>query len=113
MAIPWMASAAGIILLMTLGNALNALVNNVYWSVVIDVTPKSTVGTYSGMTLAIANLASILSPMLSGWLAEHFGYNAMFSATAAIAFGSMLAMTLLQPEKKLAASRVATQLTAA
>ncbi|RRZ90361.1 MFS transporter [Erwinia sp. 198] len=104
MAIPWMTSAAGIILLMTLGNALNALVNNVYWSVVIDVTPKSTVGTYSGMTLAIANLASILSPMLSGWLAEHFGYNAMFSATAAIAFGSMLAMTLLQPAKKLTAT---------
>ncbi|WP_414146928.1 MFS transporter [Erwinia sp. BNK-24-b] len=103
MAIPWMASAAGIILLMTLGNALNALVNNVYWSVVIDVTPKSTVGSYSGMTLAIANLASIISPMLSGWLAQHFGYNAMFSATAAIAFGSMLAMLLLQPEKKLVA----------
>jgi len=90
-------------LLMTLGNALNALVNNVYWSVVIDVTPKSTVGSYSGMTLAIANLASIISPMLSGWLAQHFGYNAMFSATAAIAFGSMLAMLLLQPEKKLVA----------
>jgi len=104
MAIPWMSSAAEIILLMTLGNALNALVNNVYWSVVIDVTPKSTVGTYSGMTLAIANLASIISPMLSGWLAQHFGYNAMFSATAAIAFGSMLAMLLLQPEKKLSAT---------
>lgn len=101
MAIPWMPSAAGIILMMTLGNALNALVNNVYWSVVIDVTPKSTVGTYSGITLAIANLASIISPMLSGWLAQHYGYNAMFSATAAIAFCSMLAMTLLQPEKRL------------
>lgn len=104
MAIPWMSTAAGIILLMTLGNALNALVNNVYWSVVIDVTPKSTVGSYSGMTLAIANLASVISPLLSGWLAQHYGYNAMFSATAAIAFGSMLAMTLLQPEKKLAAA---------
>lgn len=104
MAIPWIGSAAGIILLMTLGNALNALVNNVYWSVVIDVTPKSTVGAYSGMTLAIANLASVISPLLSGWLAQHYGYNAMFSATAAIAFGSMLAMTLLQPEKKLAAT---------
>ena len=101
MAIPSMPSAAGIILMMTLGNALNALVNNVYWSVVIDVTPKSTVGTYSGMTLAIANLASIISPMLSGWLAQHYGYNAMFTATAAIAFGSMLAMLFLQPEKKL------------
>jgi sugar phosphate permease len=105
MAIPYMPSAAGIILMMTLGNALNALVNNVYWSVVIDVTPKSTVGTYSGITLAIANLASIISPLLSGWLAQNFGYNAMFSATAAIAFCSMLAMTLLQPEKRMTADR--------
>lgn len=101
MAIPWMHSAAGIIALMTLGNALNALVNNVYWSVVIDVTPKSSVGTYSGMTLALANLAAIISPMLCGWLAEYYGYNAMFTVTAVIAFGSMLAMTLLQPEKRL------------
>lgn len=105
MAIPYMPSAAGIILMMTLGNALNALVNNVYWSVVIDVTPKSTVGTYSGITLAIANLASVISPLLSGWLAQNFGYNAMFSATAAIAFCSMLAMTLLQPEKRMTTER--------
>lgn len=106
-AIPYMPSATGIILMMALGNALNALVNNVYWSVVIDVTPKSTVGTYSGMTLAIANLASIISPMLSGWLAQHYGYNAMFSATAAIAFGSMLAMLFLHPEKKLTVASAA------
>lgn len=108
LAIPLVSSAAAIIALMTLGNALNALVNNVYWSVVIDVTPKGNVGTYSGMTLAIANLASIISPLLSGWLAEYYGYNAMFTATAAIAFGSMLAMTLLQPEKRLQAQTSAT-----
>ena len=50
-----MPSASAIIALMTLGNALNALVNNVYWSVVIDVTPRASVGAYSGITLAIAN----------------------------------------------------------
>ncbi|POW57084.1 MFS transporter [Candidatus Pantoea alvi] len=101
MAIPWAGSAAAIIALMTLGNALNAMVNNVYWSVVIDVTPKASVGAFSGMTLAIANLAAIVSPMLCGWLAEYYGYNAMFTVTALIALGSMLAMTLLQPEKRL------------
>ena len=101
MAIPYAGSAAAIIALMTLGNALNAMVNNVYWSVVIDVTPKASVGAFSGMTLAIANLAAIISPMLCGWLAEYYGYNAMFTVTAVIALGSMLAMTLLQPEKRL------------
>lgn len=101
MAIPYAGSATAIIALMTLGNALNAKVNNVYWSVVIDVTPKASVGAFSGMTLAIANLAAIVSPMLCGWLAEYYGYNAMFTVTAVIALGSMLAMTLLQPEKPL------------
>jgi sugar phosphate permease len=105
MAIPYAGSAAAIIALMTLGNALNAMVNNVYWSVVIDVTPKASVGAFSGMTLAIANLASIISPMLCGWLAEYYGYNAMFTVTAVIALGSMLAMTLLQPEKRLQPQR--------
>lgn len=85
--------------MMTLGNTLNALVNNVYWSVVIDVTPHASVGAYSGITLAIANLASIISPMLSGGLAQYQGYNAIFTATALIVFASMLEMSLLQPEK--------------
>ena len=107
MAIPYAGSATAIIALMTLGNALNAMVNNVYWSVVIDVTPKASVGAFSGMTLAIANLAAIVSPMLCGWLAEYYGYNAMFTVTAVIALGSMLAMTLLQPEKPLQPHRAA------
>lgn len=105
MAIPYAGSATAIIALMTLGNALNAMVNNVYWSVVIDVTPRASVGAFSGMTLAIANLAAIISPMLCGWLAEYYGYDAMFTVTAAIALGSMLAMTLLQPEKRLQPQR--------
>lgn len=102
MAIPWAGSAAAVVGLMAAGNAMNAMVNNVYWSVVIDVTPRSTVGSYSGMTLAIANVASIVSPMLSGWLAQHYGYNSMFIVTACIALGSMVAMMFLQPEKPLA-----------
>lgn len=105
--IPFMQSPAAIIALMTLGNALNALVNNVYWSVVLDVTPKASVGAYSGITLAIANLASISAPMLSGWLAQQHGYSAMFFATALVSFCSMLCMTRLQPEKKITARAAA------
>jgi predicted MFS family arabinose efflux permease len=55
------------------------------------------------MTLAIANIASITAPMLSGWLAQHHGYGAMFLATAVVSFCSMLCMTLLQPERKIGA----------
>lgn len=108
-AIPFMHSAVAIIALMTLGNAINAMVNNVYWSVVIDVSPKGSVGTYSGMTLAIANVAAILSPFLAGVLAQSYGYSAMFVATAVIALCSMVAMLLLQPEKRLQAHAVNAQ----
>lgn len=109
MAIPWVDSPASVIALMTAGNALNAMVNNVYWSVVIDVTPKATVGTYSGMTLAIANIASIISPILSGWMAQNYGYNSMFSVTAGVALFSMVAMLMLQPEKRLTSSATLTR----
>ncbi len=100
-AIPFVDSAAAVIALMTLGNAFNALVNNIYWSVVIDVTPKSSVGTFSGITLAIANSSAILSPVLCGWLAQYYGYNTMFLVTGAFAIVSMCAMAVIQPEKRL------------
>ncbi|WP_241608794.1 MFS transporter [Rosenbergiella epipactidis] len=100
LAIPSVGSAAAVIALMTLGNAFNALINNIYWSVVIDVTPKASVGAYSGMTLAIANSSAIISPMLCGALAEYYGYNAMFWVTGSLAVVSLCAMALLQPEKR-------------
>jgi MFS transporter, ACS family, hexuronate transporter len=51
MAIPWAESAAGVIALMTLANALNTLPNAVYWIVVIDTSPRSRTGTNSGIML--------------------------------------------------------------
>ena len=105
LAIPLVSSATAVIALMTLGNAFNALINNIYWSVIIDVTPKSSVGAYSGMTLAIANTSAIISPMLCGALAEYYGYNAMFWVTGSFALFSLCAMTLLQPEKRLIGQR--------
>lgn len=100
MSIPLASSAFGVIVLMTLGNAMNGMVNNVYWSVVIDVSPRGSVGTYSGMTLGIANLAAIIAPFMCGVLAELYGYNAMFVVTGGIALCSMVAMLFLRPEKR-------------
>ncbi|MGJ8526190.1 Hexuronate transporter [Halomonadaceae bacterium LMG 33818] len=102
--IPWVHSAFSVVLLMMLGNAVNAMVNNVYWSVVIDVSPKGSVGTFSGMTLGVADLASILSPFLGGVLSQSYGYSAIFVVTAFIALCSMCAMLFLQPEKRIFAS---------
>ncbi|WP_205669597.1 MFS transporter [Acinetobacter sp. MB5] len=104
--IPHMHSAAAIIALIALGNACNATVNNVYYSVIIDVSPNANVGSFSGFTLAIANLASIIAPMLSGWLAQYYSYNAIFYVTAGIALFSMCCMLFIQPEKKIQPQQV-------
>lgn len=99
--IPQVTSAAGIITLISLGNACNAMINNVYYSVVSDVSPRVNVGTFSGFTLGVANLATILAPMLAGWLAQNYSYNAIFYAAAGVALFSMCCMIFLQPDKKI------------
>ena len=69
-AIPWAESAAGVIALMTVANALNTLPNAVYWIVVIDTSPRSRTGTNSGIMHLFAASASIIAPTLTGYLVE-------------------------------------------
>ena len=85
-----------VIALMTLGNALNALPNAIYWAVVIDTAPRR-VGAYSGIMHFIANIASVLGPVLAGILSARYGYGAMFIATAVATFVGVFAMLLVRP----------------
>ena len=87
----------GVIALMTLANALNALPNSVYWAVVIDTAPSNRVGAYSGMTHFIANTASFIAPMLTGYLTVRYGYPSMFVAAAVATALGMSAMLMVQP----------------
>jgi sugar phosphate permease len=89
-------SVVAVIALMTLGNALNALPNAIYWAVVIDTAPTR-VGTYSGIMHFIANIASVLGPVLAGILAARYGYGSMFIATAVATFVGVFAMLLVRP----------------
>ncbi len=56
--IPYATSAAGVIALMTLANALNTLPNAVYWIVIIDTSPRSRTGTNSGITHFFSSTAA-------------------------------------------------------
>ncbi|QWF52450.1 MFS transporter [Bordetella hinzii] len=86
--------------LITLANAINSLANSVYWAIVIDTAPKSRVGSFSGITHAIANLAAIIAPTLTGYLTYQYGYSAMFTAaTAATAIG-VVAMLFVHPGRR-------------
>ncbi|WP_160318954.1 MULTISPECIES: hypothetical protein [Tatumella] len=57
--------------------------------------PKASAGTVSGITLAIANISSALSSMLSGGPGRPPGISPMFIATSRIAPDSTLAMVAL------------------
>jgi ACS family hexuronate transporter-like MFS transporter len=95
--VPYATSAAGVIALMTLANALNTLPNAVYWIVIIDTSPRSRTGTNSGITHFFSSTASIIAPTLTGMLVTSYGYNSMFVAAAVVMGIGMLSMLLVRP----------------
>jgi MFS transporter, ACS family, aldohexuronate transporter len=97
MVIPWAESAAGVIALMTVANALNTLPNAVYWTVVIDTSPRSRTGTNSGIMHLFAASASIIAPTLTGYLVSAYGYNSMFVAAGCVMAIGMLSMLMVRP----------------
>lgn len=90
-------SAAAVIALISIGNALNAFANTVYWTVVIDSTPRAKIGTFSGMMHFLANIGAVLAPTLTGYLVSQSGYNAMFTAAAVASCVGMVAMLMVRP----------------
>lgn len=96
-AIPAAQSAAGVIALMAIANALNALPNAVYWIVVIDTSPRSRTGTNSGIMHLFAASASIIAPTLTGFLVSAYGYGSMFVAAAIVMAVGMLSMLMVRP----------------
>lgn len=95
----FVSSAAAVIALISIGNALNALANTVYWTVVIDTTPKVKIGTYSGMMHFLSNIGAVLAPTLTGYLVTQSGYSAMFTAAAVVTCIGMVSMLLVRPGK--------------
>ncbi|WP_210253005.1 MFS transporter [Beijerinckia sp. L45] len=91
------------IALMTVANAMNTLPNSVYWTVVIDSAPRSRVGTFSGMMLFFALIASVLAPTVTGSLTMAYGYQAMFIAAGITTAVGMTAMLFVRPGRKAAA----------
>ncbi|UOF92527.1 MFS transporter [Fodinisporobacter ferrooxydans] len=96
LAIPAVHSVTAVLLLMAVGNAFNFLPNSVYWTIIIDTEP-SKAGTFGGITHFITNIATIVAPMLTGYLVADSGYKAMFIAAAIAAVVGMLAMIFVNP----------------
>ena len=71
---------------------------------VIDTAPASRVGTFSGL-MHFANIASILAPTLTGYLAARHGYSVMFVAASIATAIGMIAMLQVRPAWRRACRR--------
>lgn len=99
MMIPTAETIVGVMVLMCIGNAFNSLPNSVYWSVIIDTEP-SRAGTFGGITHFITNTATIIAPILTGFLVVSYGYSAMFTAAAIAAGIGMFCMIFVKPGQR-------------
>ncbi|ANN68118.1 MFS transporter [Bordetella bronchialis] len=90
-------SSAAVIALMALANTFSTLPNSIYWAVIIDSVPADQVGAFSGITHCIANTGAIIAPTLAGYLASAYGYPAIFTGAAVVAFLAMIAMLAVRP----------------
>lgn len=71
-----------------------------YWSVTTDLS-KTHAGTLSGVMNTGANVGGIISPSLTPWLADHFGWTASLLVAAVIAFCGGLMWMKVDPTEGL------------
>ncbi|WP_153733280.1 MFS transporter [Sporosarcina obsidiansis] len=103
--IPTADTIVGVMVLMCIGNAFNSLPNSVYWSVILDTEP-SRAGTFGGITHFITNTATIIAPILTGFLVVSYGYSSMFVAAAIAAIIGMVAMFFVKPGQRQAKNKL-------
>ena len=68
-------------------------------SIVGDETPPDQVAKRLGQALAGLMLAFVLTPVLAGWLADGFGWQATYQVLAALAFVALCAVSLAFPNR--------------
>ncbi len=85
-------SVAIALLLIMAANALNALINSIFWAIILDSSSPALVGRRSGISLFIASSSTIIAPTVTGMLVQSFGYDGMFLAGGAVSLVGALAM---------------------
>jgi ACS family glucarate transporter-like MFS transporter len=84
------------ITLLSLGAGFLYFTVGAFWASTIDLAPRHA-GTLSGIMNTGANVGGTISPTLTPWLAEHFGWNVSLSFAAAIAVIGGLLWLLVRP----------------
>jgi ACS family glucarate transporter-like MFS transporter len=84
------------IALLSLGAGFLYFTVGAFWASTIDLAPRHA-GTLSGIMNTGANVGGTLSPTLTPWLAEHFGWNVSLGFAAAVAAMGGLLWLLVRP----------------
>lgn len=92
-------SRAEAIALLALGAGLNMFAASTYWATCIDMTEEFT-GSLSGLMNTFGNLGGWLSPIVSAYVATHFGWNRALDFAAVVTITSALLFLLVRADEK-------------
>jgi ACS family glucarate transporter-like MFS transporter len=93
-------SKAGAILMLALGAGFNMFAASTFWAACIDLTEEFT-GSLSGLMNTFGNLGGWLSPILTAYIAIHFGWTRAIDCAAAVTIMSGLSWFLIRADRSL------------
>jgi len=97
-------SPPGAILFLSLGAGFLYFTIGAFWSSTTDLS-RPHAGTLSGLMNTGANFGGTLSPSLTPWLADHFGWTISLVVAGGVAFLGALAWLRIRPEDGLCRAR--------
>ena len=86
------------ILLLSLGSAAAFFGNGAYWASTIDLA-RPYAGTVSGFMNMVGNLGGTISPTLTPWIAQQFGWETVLYVAAALALVGSALWLGVHPER--------------
>ena len=88
------------ILLLALGAGFNMFAATTFWATCIDLTQEFT-GSLSGLMNTFGNLGGWLSPILTAYIATHFGWERALDCAAAVSVASGFFWLLVRADHSL------------
>lgn len=100
LAAAWAQSLAVAVSCITLATIFAYMTPQACWSLLQDIVPAERIGTTGGFVHLLANLAGIMSPVITGFLIQYGGgYHAAFVLASCLALVGMLALFVLVRNK--------------
>lgn len=98
------------VVLLTAGQTLMMSVEGAYWASIIEIMPRHA-GAGGGILNTGGNLAGVVSPLVTPWLAEAFGWGVSFQVAAVLSLTGGLLWLGITPRGALRSGAIVTQTT--